>query len=74
MPRVSLMRGLVSWEVNPLDRAVIKISDILRAATVTTGAKMIPMILLILKYSSKPPIEGKLLKLALRMINGEATI
>jgi len=57
-----------------LTSAVIKISEILNAATVTTGAKTIPMTAFILRYSSNHSIFIKSLKLSLRTINGEATI
>ena len=41
IPSVSLIAELVFGEVNPLTSAVMKIREILRAATVITGAKMI---------------------------------
>ena len=65
-------RLLVDW--NPLTSAVIKMSEILSAATVTTGAKTIPMTLLRLRYLSSFSILIKFLKLSLMTINGEATI
>jgi len=74
MPSVSWIAAVESLEVNPLTRAVIKISDILNAATVITGAKMIPMTPFRLRYSSSHFILTKFLKLSLRMIKGDATI
>lgn len=52
----------------------MKISEILSAATVTTGANTIPMSALILRYFSNDSILIKFLKLSLMTINGEATI
>jgi hypothetical protein len=49
-------------------------SEILSAATVTTGAKMIQITPFMLRYLSIPFISINFLKLALMMINGEATI
>lgn len=40
--KLCLIAALLSAELNQLTRAVIKMSEILSAATVTTGAKMIP--------------------------------
>jgi len=73
-PSVWWIAAVLSLEVNPLTSAVIKISEILRAVTVTTGAKIIPITPFTLRYSSNHFIFTKSLKLALRMINGEATI
>jgi len=74
IPSVSWMAAVVSLPVNPLTSAVIKISEILSAATVITGAKMIHTTPFILRYSSNHLILRKSLKLALRMINGDATM
>jgi hypothetical protein len=74
VPNESLNAALESGDLNPLTNAVIKIKEILNAATVTTGAKTIPMIALRLRYLSNHSILMKFLKLSLRTINGEATI
>lgn len=74
MPRVSWIAAVESLEEKPLTKAVIKISEILNAATVITGAKIIPMTPLRLRYSSSHFIFTKFLKLSLRMIKGDATI
>ncbi|MEI6774958.1 MAG: hypothetical protein WCL18_09680 [bacterium] len=74
IPSTSLIADLLSLALKPLTRAVIKISEMLRAATVMTGAKIMPITPVTLRYSSRLFILIKSLKLALRIINGEATI
>ena len=49
MPSASWMAEFVSVLENPLTSAVIKISEILSAATVTTGAKIIHITLFTLR-------------------------
>ena len=61
-------------DVKPLTSAVMKISEILSAATVTTGAKIIHMTPLISRYLSSFSILIKSLKQAFRTMNGDATI
>lgn len=74
VPRDSCICSLEPEELNPLTSAVIKMSEMLRAATVITGAKMIPITFFISKYSSSLPSLIKFLKVALSIINGDATI
>ncbi|MEI7557990.1 MAG: hypothetical protein WCJ45_04085 [bacterium] len=75
-PMLSWMASLVSGAVKPLTRAVIKISEMLSAATETTGAKMIPITPEILRYllSLIALILSDFLNVASRMMKGEETI
>jgi hypothetical protein len=73
VPKAVCSASLEFVEVNPFTKAVIKINEILSAATVTTGAKITPMILVISKYF---PIFSSNFRLKTDWItiNGEATI
>lgn len=76
VPKLAWIALLVSVAVNPLTSADMKTSEMLSAATVTTGAKMIPMALGILRYGLSSPLmlPSDFLNVARRMMNGEATI
>jgi hypothetical protein len=70
----NLVESFGSFELNPLSNAVKNINERLNAATEITGAKTIPITLLILRYSSSFPNFRKSENDSLRIINGEATI